>query len=267
MRKQSKIIGIFICMLLVSIGIEYSLFSSPKKAENTAKATEDTTVYTVEWASINDTPLQLSEFVTKGSEYLKTISYETSSLKEVRFHLSWTDDKATFFNRHGLDTLTLQITAPDGHVYKQSATSARKTKLGFIEISVPVRSLVPTSFSVPSAERSTIESKLRSQYSDTTTVSQNFTVTVSVKVGELRPLKRLADKGNMFAMEVTPSYYAASISQCSGNNGAVLATLWPVFPDCPICHGHYMHYPWCPYYEDPFDHDPFDDPFDNDPFS
>jgi hypothetical protein len=210
--------------------------------------------------------MRLSEFVAKGSEYLKTISYDASPLKEVRFHLSWTDDKATFFNRRGLDTLTLRVTAPDGHVYKQSATSARITKQGSVEITVPIRSFLPTSFSVPSADRSTIKSKLRSQFSDNTTGSQNFRVTVSVKIGELRPLKRLADRGNTFALEISPSYYAASISQCSVRNGTVLSKLWPVFPDCPICHGHYMHYPWCPYYEDPFDHDPFNDPFGHDPF-
>jgi len=175
----------------------------------------ETHSYDVTWRTTNGVPTHVSEFVSADSEYIKTVSFGFPNLKEIRCTLNWTDDKATVLNRCGLDTLTLQITSPDGTTVQQSATSARRTKQGSVEIIVPLTTerLVP--LTLRSRELSEAASQLKTTYDDYTWTNRTFTVRVSVHVGEIRLLKRMADRGNDFDLAITPVFTAPSILEAN----------------------------------------------------
>jgi hypothetical protein len=212
MKKKSKIISLLIIFLLVSIGIGFTLYDIPKKASTLGPPTNETHSYIVTWRD-NTTTTQLSEYVDKNSEYLKKISFNTPNLKEIYINLSWTDDKATCFNRRGLDTLVLQITTPDGKIQKTSAKSASRTKQGTIEMTIPVNTVRPTSFSVQATNTASAEQMIRDQYYDNTWVDEEFTINISVKTGELRLLKRFTDQGNDFQLHITSRYSTESLTE------------------------------------------------------
>jgi hypothetical protein len=46
--RQSKVVGLLVCVLLVSIGIGYPMFTAPKKAESKTPTIQDTTLYTID---------------------------------------------------------------------------------------------------------------------------------------------------------------------------------------------------------------------------
>jgi len=213
MRKRHTLVSLVSTFLLLGTGIGYLLYSPQKNMQTPDDSQGETHLYDITWRTTAGTTSHLSEFVSTGSEYVKAVSFESPNLKEIRCTLNWTDDKATVLNRCGLDTLTLQITSPDGTTVRAFATSAPKTKHGSVEITIPLKTEGFKPLTLRSRDHSDAASQLSATYDDDTWVNKTFTFRVSVRVGEIRPLKRIADRGNDFDLAITPVFYAASITE------------------------------------------------------
>ncbi len=212
MKTSNKIYCILIGLLLITVTVGYTLFPSLRTADATEPQPQEQHTYRVTWATMNDTSQDLVGYATKNADYTNSITCTVPNLKEIRFRLNWTDDKATFMNRAGLDTLSLDITSPDGTHHQQTAKSAPRTKQGAIDLIVPLTSNSPASFTVHSRTIPETEQQLQAHQSLDTSTNLTFLVRISVQIGEIRPLKRLADKGNSFVLHVTPSFYTTVIS-------------------------------------------------------
>ena len=263
MRKNNKILSLIIIISVIVAGVTISFYKIPK-VDAIDSGTGVTNSFVVDWNEIEGSLISYSEFTSEDSNYEKTVSFNTPNLKEISFILSWTDDKTTFLGRLGLDTLTLEITTPDGKTLIESGKSAKKTKHGRIEITPPVNNFNPTTLTLESENIMGVEKQLKDKYFDYTWVNKEFTIKVSVQVGEIRPLKRLADNGNDFDLEIRSSNYHASITADdtvlnSDNDDSYIET--GNFPpdddpfDCSWCGERFGHRPSCPYYDDPFEDD------------
>ena len=270
MRRNKKILSLIIVFTLITVGFGIFYNESPKKAVDSGNS--DTNSYVVDWKVKESSLISCSEYISKNSDYEKTISFETPNLKEITFSLSWTDDKAPFLGRFGLDTLILEVTTPDGRKLTESVKSAKKTKQGNIEITLPINNIKPTALTLESEDILEAGKQLNTDYFDYIWVDEEFTVKVSVQPGEIRPLKRFADRGNDFDLEIIYSYYHASLTEGEkttdtdsiGDNSFKETEYVPPPSMCPFCDGNAWHEPWCPYREDPWDDDWWED--DDDPW-
>ena len=286
MMGNKKILSLIVITSIILAGIAISFYKIPN-ADAFGSSNNDTNSYTVDWGVEEGLLISHSDYASKDSNYEKTVSFDTPNLREISFILSWTDDKTTFLGRLGLDTLTLEITTPDGNKIVESARSARKTKQGNIEITLPVNNFNPTTLTLESENIMGVEKQLKDKYFDYTWVNKEFTIKVSVQVGEIRPLKRLADNGNDFDLEIRSSNYHTSTTAddtvLNSDNGDSYIETGNYPPDddpfaCNWCGESHGHSRSCPYYDDPFDcnwcgerfgHRPscphYDDPFEDDP--
>jgi hypothetical protein len=212
MRKGHILMSIVSAFLLLGTGIGYILYNPQKNTFSSDDPLGETRAYDVTWKTTFVTTSHLKGFASTESDYVNTVSFGQPNLKEIRFTLNWTDDKATILNRCGLDTLVLQITSPDGSTVQDSAKSAPRTKHGYIDIIVPLKTEGFKPLTLYSRDLSEAISQLRNTYDDNSWANKAFTVRISALVGEIRPLKRLRDRGNDFDLAVTPVYYAASIT-------------------------------------------------------
>jgi PKD repeat protein len=212
MRKAHVLFSIVSVFLLLGTGIGFYLHTSQRNNPSTDEALDITHAYEVTWKTTSVETSHMKGFAGKDSDYINTISFDQPNLKELRFTLNWTDDKATVLNRCGLDTLTLQITSPDGSTVQDSAKSAPRTKQGYVDIIVPLKTEDFKPLTLYSRDLSEASSQARNAYDDTW-VNKHFTVRISVKVGEIRLLKRLQDQGNDFDLTITPLFSTAVITE------------------------------------------------------
>ena len=150
---------------------------------------------------------QISNDAGKNSPYKTSISISQGNLKYLVFNLSWIDDKTTIFGRYGLDIITIKVTTPDGTVYKESAKSNSKTGYGNIVIPIDTQNL-PYLLPIKAEDVADAEEQIaRSPYYSEKWVNEEFSVSISVQIGEIRPIKRLLDQGNKFLLLVGYVYY------------------------------------------------------------
>ena len=276
MRGVSKIV-ISLCVTIMIVGTSVFIVYKPSsKAETNSLSSNDTHPYIVNWVAQKSVFINHSGYVSKRTDFEKTISFPTPNLKEITFDLRWTDDKTSFLGRYGLDTFQLEVTTPDGDKIVKSARSSRITRQGQIEIIIPRNEVKPTDLILNAENVVEAGNRLNNDYFDYTWVNENFTVKISVNIGEIRPLKRLVDGGNEFQLTINSWYYHASLNQSDLANETATTNSDPSYkktgyvpPDmCPFCDGIFDHEPWCPYYEDPFEDDHQDDhwsdPWNND---
>lgn len=215
LKKNDKIIILIAVVVIVIAGIGIALYESPKEDENgTDGQQSDKYLFYIDWESRMGAVTPISEFAGKSAPYEGMISFNKGNLKTVMFNLSWVDDKATFLGRFGLDTLTLQITTPDGTIYEESARSASKTRDGNIMISVPVSMSVPSNEPIEAEDYDEALQMLNEEpYYNDKWVNEEFTITVSVHVGEVRILKKMMEKGNGFDLDITYEYYQGTLME------------------------------------------------------
>jgi hypothetical protein len=166
--------------------------------------------YEVEWETEEGSLSDISEYASKSEAYETTVSINKANLKSVTFNLSWTDDKA-FLGRLGRDTLTLEITDPDGDVHEETAQSEVRTKEGRIEITID--DIMKKSNDLIEADNE-VEAKemlMESPYYDDTWKGEYFEIRVIVSVGEILGNLRPRDKGNSFDLEITYEYFDTSL--------------------------------------------------------
>jgi len=166
--------------------------------------------YEVEWEVEEGSLSSISEFTSKKEAYETTVSVNKANLKSITFNLTWVDDK-TVLGRLGRDTLTLEITDPDGDVHEESMQSEVKTKEGQIEITL--EDIVKCGSDMLEAENDVQaeEMLMESPYYDDKWKGEDFEIRVIVNVGEILGNLRPRDKGNSFDLEITYEYYDTSL--------------------------------------------------------
>jgi hypothetical protein len=212
LAKNDKLIIIAGVIVLVVAAVGIALYTSPSPDEDGNSVPPGMKTYSVEWETETSSLQTISEFADKNTPYEESILFSKGNLKSITFNLSWIDDKAPLGGSFGLDTLTLEITTPDGTVHEESATSARRTTEGNVEITLSNINTQPSSAPIEAEDLSDAQAILQeAPYYKDKWVKKDFTVKVSVQIGEIRILKRLRDQGNDFTLEITYEYFDATL--------------------------------------------------------
>jgi hypothetical protein len=212
LKKNDKIIIIVLFVILVIAGVGVAMYQSPKTTSNPSSTITGEKTYDITWTLRNGTLDTISEFVKKKSQYEGTVMIPEGNVKSITFNLSWTDDRMTFLKRMGLDSLTLDITLPDGRTFTETNTSAKITGDGTITYSVATGIIPPVS--LKATDEKTAQAKLKEKpYNDNTWVNKDININVSVQIGEHRIIKRMRDKGNDFELKITYQYYDGTLKK------------------------------------------------------
>ncbi len=204
LKKNDKLIVIIAVTVIIVAAIGIIAYESPKEGEYEPAESGEGNIFMVDWKLENGTSSSISGYASKKSIYEEAISISKGNLKSVQFNLSWVDDKA-FLSRIGLDTLILEITTPDGTIYEESAKSAKKSKAGNVVIDVTIEGM-PSTSSIETDDEYEAERQLNEE------VTNEFTIRVGCKVGEILGSLRPRDKGNYFDLEISYEYYYASLT-------------------------------------------------------
>ena len=95
MRKGHVLFSIVSVFLLLGTGIGFYVNTSQRNNPSTDEALGITHAYKVTWKTTSMETSHMKGFAGKDSDYVNTISFDQPNLKELRFTLNWTDDKAT----------------------------------------------------------------------------------------------------------------------------------------------------------------------------
>lgn len=218
LKKNDKIIIIVAVVILVIAGIGVAMYQSPKTTSIFPTDMMGEQSYNVTWTVRNGSLGTISEFAHKNSKYEDAVKIPHGNVKSVTFNLSWTDDYMTFLRRMGLDTLTLEVITPDGMTSTQSSKSASVTGQGTITLTVNT-GIIPPKLPIKEETENDAQQKLKTPpYYDESWTDKEIIIGVSVQIGEIRPLKRMRDKGNDFELQITYEYYDGVLSMDSTKN-------------------------------------------------
>jgi hypothetical protein len=205
LKRNDKIIIIIAVAVIIVAAIGIAIYIPPEE-EQMDKTSETMKSFTVDWEEITATYKSDSGYAGKNSPYEDTISISKGNLKSINFNLSWRDDK-TFLGRLGRDTLTIEVTTPDGAVHEDSKQSQGKAVTN-IEFTIPGINTMPSMGTIEAEDRYEAEDIVNQEpyYSDKW-VNEEITINVYVNVGEILGNLRPRDKGNGFDLEITYDYY------------------------------------------------------------
>lgn len=214
LKKNDQIIIILAVIVIIVAGIGIALYTSPS-SEDIIKFPDisEEATYEVEWVTQTMSLSRISEFAGKRAAYEGTVSIPHGNLKSITFNMSWVDDKA-LLGIFGLDTLSLEVTAPDGTTQQDSAKSARSTRAGTVAVSYTNINPMPSTASFEAASYEEAQQMLRQApyYSDKWT-NKEFNIKVSVSVGEILGMLRPRDKGNDFTLDITYEVYHSKTTE------------------------------------------------------
>ena len=214
LKKNDKIVIVAAVVVIIVAGIGIFLYTSPSTPDVTVTPESgNTNTYEVQWTTQTASISEISESAGKKTPYEGTIAIPHGNLKKITFNMSWVDDKA-FLGIFGLDTLSIEITAPDGSVVSDSAKSMRRTKAGNIEITFDNINDEPSTQPIAAKSMQDTQNQLTQEpyYSDKW-VNEDFKIKVSVSVGEFLGRIRPRDRGNAFTVEIEYEYYTSIASQ------------------------------------------------------
>lgn len=212
LKKNDKIIIIIAIVILVIAGAGVAMYQSPQPEDDFFTSSLDQNSYNVTWTVRNGSLSTISEYANKKAQYEGTARIQEGNIKSITFDMSWTDDRMTLLKRMGLDTLTLEVTTPDGMSYTQSNTSARITGAGTITLTVNA-GIIPPKVAIEAQDENEAQTKLMiSPYYDDSWTDKDIFINVSVKVGEIRLLKKIRDQGNGFDLKITYQYYEGMLN-------------------------------------------------------
>ena len=217
LKKNDKIVIIVAVVILVFAGVGVAMYQSPQPVSNFSSIITSEKNYEVIWTLHNGTLNTISEFAGKKSPYQGTVMISDENVKSITFNLSWTDDRMTFMKRMGLDSLTLEITTPDGVTFMETKKSAPITGDGTITYTVATGIIPPVS--LKATDEKTAQAKLKEKpYNDASWTDKDISINVSVQIGELRIIKKLRDKGNDFELKITYQYYDGALKEDTTKN-------------------------------------------------
>ena len=218
LKKNDKIIVIVAVVILVIAGGVIAMYQSPKTSSGLPSTITSEKTYVVKWTLRNGTLDTISEFAGKKSQYQGTAMIPEGNVKSITFNLSWTDDHMTFLKRMGLDSLTLEVTTPDGVTFMETNKSAPITGDGTITYTVATGIIPPVS-SLKANNEKEAQGKLKGKpFYDASWTDKDISINVSVQIGELRIIKKLRDKGNDFELKITYQYYDGALKEDTTKN-------------------------------------------------
>ena len=142
--------------------------------------------------------------------YVGAVSIPVYNLKSVKFVLTWEDDHVTgIFFKWGKDTLTFEVTAPDGSVKSEETKGSGTIEFIFDNINdIPPIDIIEANSTSEALE------KVKYYYGDNWK-DKPFQIKVSVDVGEsiFTPIQRLMDNGNNFTLRIEYTYYEPEIEE------------------------------------------------------
>lgn len=219
LKKNDKIILIVAVVILVIAGVGVAMYQSPESPDDLNSLITTEKNYNVTWTLLNGSLTTISDFAGKKAPYEKSVTIPEGNVCSVTFNMSWTDDRMTFLKRRGLDTLSLDVMMPDGMTsFSEENTSAPKT--GYAEISYTVdNDFSPPDGPIKAENDQQAQAKLQTTpYYDDSWTGKDIKINVSCKIGELRFLKKLREKGNDFELKISYQYYNAILSLDSTKN-------------------------------------------------
>ncbi|MFA5102115.1 MAG: hypothetical protein WC525_03100 [Candidatus Thermoplasmatota archaeon] len=221
LKKNDKLILIVAVVILVIAGIGVAMYQSPEAPTDFSSLIVNQKSYNVSWTLLNGSLNTISDFAGKKAPYSDTVTIPEGNVNSVTFNLTWTDDRMTVMKRMGLDSLTLEVTMPDGvYSFKESGTSAPKTGDGTVTRTI-VKDMIPPQIPIKADTAQEAQTILKTPpYYDDSWTDKPITINVSCHVGEmrLRILKQLREKGNDFELKISYQYYNGVLEEDSTKN-------------------------------------------------
>lgn len=219
LKKNDKIVIIVAVLILVIAGVAIAMYQSPSTTSDLNSLIPMEKNYEVIWTEQNGSLSTIAGFAGKKSPYQGTVMIPETNVKSITFDLSWTDDHMTFMKRRGLDSLTLEVTMPDGiYYFTETSTSAPITGEGNISHTI-FNSIIPPETPIEAENENDAQAKLKeAPYIDDSWTEQDITINVSVDIGEIRILKQLREKGNDFELKITYQYYDGALKEDTNIN-------------------------------------------------
>ena len=206
LKRNDKIILIIAVAIIVIAAIGIAAYQ-PGEEPDTDTENGEITEYIVDWEDQTGSLGTESGYAGKSAPYENTISINQGNLKSISFNLTWIDDKA-FLGRLGRDTLTLEITTPDGDISTDAGQSMAKSKLGNAQVTIPSINTKPSTDIIEAKDLTEAEQLLYEEpYYSNKWENEDFTIRVYCSVGEILGRFRPRDKGNAFDLEITYEYY------------------------------------------------------------
>jgi len=219
LKKNDKIIIIVAVVILVIAGVGVAMYQSPEAPTNYSSLITSEKNYDVTWTLLNGTLMTISDFAGKKVSFEGTVIIPEGNVHSVNFNLSWTDDRMTFLKRMGLDSLTLEVSMPDGmNSFSETSTSAPKTGFGTINYTI-FNGIAPPEGPIKAENQQDAQTKLQtSPFYDDSWTDKDIKINISVHIGELRILKKLRDKGNHFELKISYQYYDGTLKEDTTKN-------------------------------------------------
>lgn len=217
LKKNDKIIVIVAVVILVIAGVGVAMYQSPKTSSSSDQTMPSEKNYEIIRTEKNGSLTTISDSAGKKSQYEGTVSIPDGNVKSITFNLSWTDDRMTFLKRMGLDSLTLEVTTPDGRTFTETKTSAPITGEGTITRTVST-GIIPPISSIKADNEEDAQAQLKDKYYDDSWTNKDIKINVNVQIGELRILKKIRDTGNKFELQITYQYYDVDLGDDTTKN-------------------------------------------------
>lgn len=219
LRRNDKIIILVGVVILLAAGAGVALYSPTVSHTPTPQPQQPPSgTFPVSWIVKNATLPSISDTAAKNVPFSVNRSLGQGFIKAISFRLSWVDNHA-FLRRFGLDTLTLDVTTPDGKSFTASMKSQPRTKAGDFTVYDNVSSTAPPITSINGTDLSTARSNLERISKSMPWASKDINMTVTVTIGEHFPF-RFLDKGNAFTLDVNYTYYAPNFGSNMSQTGS-----------------------------------------------
>ena len=214
LKKNDKIVIIVAVLILVIAGVAIAMYQSPTTTSDLNSLIPMEKNYEIIWTEQNGSLSTITGFAGKKSPYQGTVMIPEKNVKSITFYLSWIDDRMTFMKRRGLDSLTLEVTMPDGiYYFTETSTSAPITGEGTISHTI-FNNIIPPETPIEAENENDAQAKLEeAPYIDDSWTNKDIGINVSVDIGEIRLLKQLRDKGNDFELKITYQYYDGALKE------------------------------------------------------
>ena len=175
LKKNDKIVIIVAVLILVIAGVAIAMYQSPSTTSDLNSLITMEKNYEVIWTEQNGSLSTIAGFAGKKSPYQGTVMIPETNVKSITFDLSWTDDRMTFMKRRGLDSLTLEVTMPDGiYYFTETSTSAPITGEGTISHTI-FNSIIPPETPIEAENENDAQAKLKeAPYIDDSWTEQRY---------------------------------------------------------------------------------------------
>ncbi|MEM0493365.1 MAG: triple tyrosine motif-containing protein [Candidatus Thermoplasmatota archaeon] len=174
---------------------------------DTANPDDDKETYSVNWHIDNSTYVDDVCYASRWKPWVKNIKITPENIKTLEIQIKWIDDYTSRFLRHGEDKIILTLIKNKTYERYYGRCDNNKGSIYFIS---DILTLKPDNKNI---QAESIEEAYNKIYLDnkTTWPNHGFTIKISCLTGEIRPVRRLIDRGNLFSITVNVTYYKPCI--------------------------------------------------------